>query len=125
MSSGEFREAFPAENDYVERKSGVGRAAVQDAVVAFSNADGGVVLIGVDDAGTILGRELSPSALDDIHQAIREARDPGRYSVHEVNVDGRPVIVIAVARRVEGFSLRIHSVLLGTCFTLWRSGSLA
>jgi ATP-dependent DNA helicase RecG len=62
------------------------------------------VLIGVDDAGTILGRELSPSALDDIHQAIREARDPGRYSVHELNVDGRPVIVIAVARRVEGFS---------------------
>lgn len=104
MSSGEFGEAFPAENDYVERKSGVGRAAVQDAVVAFSNADGGVVLIGVDDAGTILGRELSPSALDDIYQAIREARDPGRYSVHELDVDGRPVIVIAVARRVEGFS---------------------
>jgi ATP-dependent DNA helicase RecG len=76
-----------------------GRAAVQDAVVAFSNADGGVMLIGVDDAETIRGRELSPSALDDIHQAIREARDPGRYSVHELNVDGRPVIVIAVARR--------------------------
>lgn len=104
MSRDEFGEAFPAENDYVERKSGVGRAAVQDAVVAFSNADGGVVLIGVDDAGKILGRELSPSALDDIHQAIRETRDPGRYSVHELNVDGRPVIVIAVARRVEGFS---------------------
>ena len=104
MSTDEFAVAFPAENDYVERKSGVGRAAVQDAVVAFSNADGGVVLIGVDDAGTILGRELSPSVLDDIHQAIREARDPGRYSVHELNVDGRSVIVIAIARRVEGFS---------------------
>jgi hypothetical protein len=29
MSRAEFGEAFPAENDYVERKSGVGRAAVQ------------------------------------------------------------------------------------------------
>lgn len=104
MSAAEFAEAFPTESDYVERKSGVSRSAVQDAVVAFSNADGGVVLIGVDDAGTIVGRELSPSALDDIHRAIREARDPGRYSVHELDVGGRPVIVIAVARRVEGFS---------------------
>jgi ATP-dependent DNA helicase RecG len=104
MSAADFAEAFPTESDYVERKSGVSRSAVQDAVVAFSNADGGVLLIGVDDAGSIVGRELSSSALDDIHRAIREARDPGRYSVHEVDVGGRPVIVIAVARRVEGFS---------------------
>jgi ATP-dependent DNA helicase RecG len=104
MSAEEFAAAFPAESDYVERKSGVSRSAVQEAVVAFSNADGGVVLIGVDDAGAVVGRELSASALDDIHRAVREARDPGRYSVHQLDVDGRPVIVIAVARRVEGFS---------------------
>jgi hypothetical protein len=55
-------------------------------------------------SGAILGRELSPSALDDIHRAIREARDPGRYAVHQLDVDGRPVIVIGVARRIEGFA---------------------
>ena len=88
----------------VERKRGFNRTAVQEAVVAFSNADGGVILIGVDDAGAVVGRELSPSLLDEIHRAIGEARDPGRYSVHALDVGGRPVVVLAVARRVEGFS---------------------
>jgi ATP-dependent DNA helicase RecG len=104
MSSAEFAEAFPTESDLIERKRGFNRTAVQEAVVAFSNANGGVILIGVDDAGTISGRELSPSLLDEIHRSIGEARDPGRYSVHALNVDGKPVVVVAVARRVEGFS---------------------
>jgi hypothetical protein len=98
MSRGEFGEAFPAENDYVERKSGVGRAAVQDAVVAFSNADGGVVLIGVDDAGTILGRELSPSALDDIHQAIR-----GANGGEDLGLDRLTAAGVTVTGRLTGF----------------------
>jgi ATP-dependent DNA helicase RecG len=104
MTAAEFADAFPSESDLVERKRGFNRTAVQEAVVAFSNADGGVILIGVDDAGAIAGRELSPSLLDEIHRAIGEARDPGRYSVHPLDVDGKPVVVLAVARRVEGFS---------------------
>ncbi len=104
MLAAEFDTEFPTESDFVERKSGFNRSAVQEAVVAFSNAGGGVILIGVDDAGTIVGRDLSPGLLDDIHRAIGEARDPGRYAVHELSVDGRPVVVISIARRVEGFS---------------------
>ena len=104
MSLAEFAEAFPSESEFIERKSGFNRTAVQEAVVAFSNADGGVIFIGVDDAGGIVGRELSPSLLDDIHQTIREVRDPGRYAVQELNLDGKPVVVLSVARRVEGFS---------------------
>jgi ATP-dependent DNA helicase RecG len=104
MSAAEFAEAFPAESDLIERKRGFNRTAVQEAVVAFSNAKGGVILIGVDDGGTIIGRELSPNLLDEIHRSIGEARDPGRYSVHALDVDGKPVVVVAVARRVEGFS---------------------
>ncbi len=104
MSLLEFAEAFPSENEFVERKSGFNRTAVQEAAVAFSNADGGVILIGVDDDGAIVGRELTPALLDDIHTAIRDARDPGRYAVHELSVDGRSVVVLSIARRVEGFS---------------------
>jgi ATP-dependent DNA helicase RecG len=104
MSLVEFAEAFPSESEFVERKSGFNRTGVQEAAVAFSNADGGVILIGVDDAGAIVGRELTPGVLDDIHTAIREARDPGRYSVHELTVDRKSVVVLSVARRVEGFS---------------------
>lgn len=104
MSLVEFAAAFPSESEFVERKSGFNRTAVQEAAVAFSNADGGVILIAVDDDGAIVGRELTPALLDDIHTAIREARDPGRYAVHEVSVDGKSVVVLSVARRVEGFS---------------------
>ncbi len=104
MSLAEFRAAFPFESEFIERKSGFNRTAAQEAAVAFSNADGGVILIGVDDAGTILGRELSPGLIDEIHRAIREARDPGRYALHELSVDGKPVVVLSIARRVEGFS---------------------
>jgi ATP-dependent DNA helicase RecG len=104
MSTAEFAKAFPAESDLIERKRGFNRTAVQEALVAFSNANGGVILIGVDDDGTIVGRELSPNLLDDIHRSIGEARDPGRYSVHPLDVDGKPVVVVAIARRVEGFS---------------------
>jgi ATP-dependent DNA helicase RecG len=104
MSSAEFEDAFPRESEFVERKSGFNRTSVQEAAVAFSNADGGLILIGVDDTGTIVGRELSPGLLDDIHRAMREAHDPGRYAVHELAVNGRSVVVLSIARRVEGFS---------------------
>lgn len=104
MSLAEFSEAFPSESDFVERKSGYNRVAIQEAAVAFSNADGGLILIGVDDVGTVVGRELSPGLLDDIHRTMREARDPGRYGAHELAVNGRSVVVLSIARRVEGFS---------------------
>lgn len=42
--------------------------------------------------------------LDEIHRTIGETHDPGRYATHELNVDGKPIVAISVARRVEGFS---------------------
>ncbi len=104
MSLAEFNGAFPSESEFVERKSGFNRTAAQEAAVAFSNADGGVILIGVDDAGSVVGRELSPGLLDEVHRTMREARDPGRYAVHELSVDGKPIVVLSIARRVEGFA---------------------
>ena len=104
MSAEEFDRSFPSESEFVECKSGFNRTAVQEATVAFSNTDGGVVLVGVDDAGAVVGRELTSGLLDDIHTAMREARDPGRYLVNELRVDERAIVVISVARRVEGFS---------------------
>lgn len=103
MSDDEFADSFPAENEYVERKSGAG-AALQDIVVAFSNTDGGVVLIGVDDGGRVIGRALTPGLEDDIHRVIRETASPGRYTIHELGVGSTTVVVLAVARRIEGFA---------------------
>jgi predicted HTH transcriptional regulator len=47
LSEGAFREEFPGEGDYVEFKQGVSVARVQEAAVAFSNADGGVLVAGI------------------------------------------------------------------------------
>jgi hypothetical protein len=51
MSVAEFRGAFPGESQHVEFKRGTSMEQLQNTAVAFSNADGGVVLIGVQDDG--------------------------------------------------------------------------
>jgi len=104
MSLDEFRAAFPHEGEHVEFKSGVSGTQLQDTAVAFSNADGGVVLIGVRDDGELLGRALDAGTHDDIHRALQSTRDVGRYSVTQVDVGGRPLCVLSVARRQEGFA---------------------
>ncbi len=100
----QFQQEFPGESDYIEFKNGISREPLQETVVAFSNADGGVILIGVSDKGEVVGRDLDAGATDAIHQVMRDVHDPGRYTLHRAAVDGRSIIVISVARRQEGFA---------------------
>lgn len=100
----EFRRAFPEEGQYLEFKSGMSRNQLQETVVAFSNADGGVILIGVSDEGEIAGKHLDAGTADAIHQIMRDVHDPGRYSLHEVSIEERAITVLSVARRQEGFA---------------------
>jgi ATP-dependent DNA helicase RecG len=104
ISGAEFAREFPAEGDLVEFKGGVSSKQLQDTIVAFSNTEGGIVLVGVGDDGAIRGRALDAGTADGIHQVMRDVHDPGRYELHEVLVDERPVCVLAVARRREGFA---------------------
>lgn len=104
LSAAQFRAEFASEGQMVEFKRGVGTSQLQDTIVAFSNAEGGVILIGVNDDGTIEGRALDAGTADAVHQVMRNVRDPGRYELHPVTVDERPLTVIAVARRQEGFA---------------------
>jgi ATP-dependent DNA helicase RecG len=53
MSLAEFRTAFPGESQHVEFKRGTSMEQLQSTAVAFANADGGVILIGVQDDGAI------------------------------------------------------------------------
>jgi len=103
-SAEEFAQLVARESDHIERKSGAGLDPLQDALVAFSNGEGGVVFIGVRDDGTVLGRVHDQGTDDRIHQAALAARDVGRYAISEVRVDGRPVIAVQVSRREEGFA---------------------
>lgn len=104
LSSADFAAAFPGESDFIELKTGLSPRRVQEAAVAFSNADGGVYIVGVDPDGRIVGVTQAGEKAKDVHQAVRDVRDPGRYDVHEIQADDKTVLVLAVARRHEGFA---------------------
>lgn len=104
MDLSDFMREFPGESQFVEFKTGLSRNPLQETIVAFSNTDGGVILIGVADNGDIVGRDLDAGTTDSIHQILRDIHDPGRYSIHKVSVDGQSIVVISIARRGEGFA---------------------
>jgi ATP-dependent DNA helicase RecG len=103
LSGKEFQRAFPTESDYVERKRGASVNVIQRAIVAFSNSDGGVILIGVEDRGEIIGR-AGGGATATVHEAAQAVHDPGRYWIHELQVDGKVITIVSVERRSQGFA---------------------
>lgn len=104
MTQDEFETAFLAENDYIERKAGVGQDPLAKAITALSNTDGGVILIGVRDDGELVGRALTEGVENAIHQAALTVHDPGRYRIRQVQVDKTPVTVVSIAKRSQGFA---------------------
>jgi ATP-dependent DNA helicase RecG len=104
LSTDEFAKLFPAESDFIERKTGVGQHPIAKAITALSNTEGGVILIGVRDDGSVAGRGITDGVENAIHQAALTVHDPGRYRIHELAIDGTPVTVVSVARREQGFA---------------------
>ena len=90
------------ETDYVEFKEGLSADRIGQAVVAFSNADGGVVLIGVRNDGAVKGVRSNGEPDARLHQVVANVHDPGRYEIQELRVDERTVAVLSVHRREEG-----------------------
>jgi ATP-dependent DNA helicase RecG len=100
----EFRNAFPAESDFIEFKEGIGGSTLAETVAAFSNASGGVLVLGVKNDGTVVGLTIGSETTRRVHEIIRGVQNPGRYDVRELPVGNRTVVVVAVARREEGFA---------------------
>jgi predicted HTH transcriptional regulator len=46
-TAAEFAEVVEIESDVVELKTGLGGVPIQEALVAFSNAGGGIIFVGV------------------------------------------------------------------------------
>ena len=66
-------------------------------VAAMANANGGHVIFGVRDDGTILGVEIGANTKERVVQAIGDNTDPTLYpAVDYVDVDGKTVIVVSV-----------------------------
>lgn len=99
-----FAAEFPGEGEYIEFKQGLSAPRVQEAATAFSNADGGVYVVGVSDAGRAVGIGNPGEQAKDLYQAVRDVQNPGRHEVHHLQVDGKDLVILSVARRQEGFA---------------------
>lgn len=104
LTPDQFFVEFPGEGDHVEFKQGLPEAKVREAVAAFSNSDGGVVLLGVRDDGAPHGVPSDGETLARVHRIVAGVRNAGRYDLHALEVDGKDVLVLAVRRRREGFA---------------------
>lgn len=95
---------FPSEGDLIEFKQGVPMEKIAEAVTAFSNSDGGVLLLGVDDVGRVVGITTDGEQQAKVHRAVGLVHNPGRYEIHELVVGERGVLALSVQRRREGLA---------------------
>ena len=104
LSAAEFAAEFPREGLYVEFKEGVSHSRIAETAMAFSNADGGVLLLGASDHGTIRGVDLGTGGETQIRNTLGQVRDLGPHRMYSLDVDGRTVVAISVGRRRDGFA---------------------
>jgi ATP-dependent DNA helicase RecG len=104
LAGADFARHIPGESRHVEFKQGASRSCIARAVAAFSNTDGGVLLVGVGPDGRPVGTNVDGEALAELHRAVGSVHDGGRYEITPIAVDGRSVAVISVARRRQGFA---------------------
>jgi ATP-dependent DNA helicase RecG len=75
------------------------RATVAEYVAAFANADGGTLVIGVEDDGTVTGHGRSAEEIEHlIGVPARRLRPPLSCDHQVLELDGEEVLVIEVAR---------------------------
>lgn len=101
LGAEDFAALVAREHESVELKSGAGRRPLQESLVAFSNTDGGVILIGITDTREVRGRIRDQGLDDDIHGAAVDAHHVGRYVVRQIQVGGRPVVAVVVQPRTD------------------------
>ena len=88
LSADAFRAAFPGESEFVEFKQGIAADQIQQVAVAFSNVDGGVLLVGVAPDGRVVGVADSAVTRDRIYGALGLARQLGRYALDALDRHG-------------------------------------
>ncbi len=104
LTAEQFAAEFPAEGEHVEFKEGASHSRIAQAAMAFSNADGGVILVGVTDRGFVKGADLSVSSDTSLRQTLGQVRELGPYRIHRLSVDGRVVVAISVGPRKHSFA---------------------
>ncbi|MFH2000465.1 MAG: ATP-binding protein [Planctomycetota bacterium] len=108
----------PPEHRRPRKRSEV-RDQIAEYVSAFANADGGTLVLGVEDNGTPTGHGYPPDVIDQLlrvpEQLLRPSQPPGRrisWQQHElilfeVQPAGQAVKVLG-----NGFPLRVHDTVV-------------
>lgn len=104
MSGKEFLAAFPSESETVEFKQGLPDSAIEDDIVAFSNAQGGCLLAGVRDDGEVAGLECTSAVVDRVNSVARRAHSPGSVVARPLLVEDREITIVGVSRLRVGFA---------------------
>lgn len=86
------------ESETVEFKESFNGDALE-AIGAFSNARGGIILIGVKDSGKICGFQIGKKTIEDIANRIQEATDPRiQPSISKFTFENQNILAIQVAK---------------------------
>lgn len=94
LTASGFAREFSSESRHIDFKQGISRRKLADALVGFSNADGGVVLIGVPSAAKVVGLDSVGERERELHDALSNVLNPGRYSVRGLSVGDLDLLVL-------------------------------
>lgn len=90
------------ESETVEFKESFHDDALE-TIGAFSNAQGGMLLIGVQDSGKVVGFPIGKKTIEDLSNRIQEATEPRiQPSVLVYEFDGKSVVAIQVSKVIRG-----------------------
>lgn len=84
------------ENERIEFKASFGKEVIE-SIVAFSNAKGGKVIVGVNDSKTIIGITVSDESIQNWINQIKQNADPQVIpDVQILELDNRYIVVLDV-----------------------------
>lgn len=104
LTEQEFQKEFPGEGDHLEFKQGTSWRKIQEAAAAFSNAEGGVILVGVGPDGLVKGLLQPGEKARAVHEALNGVNSLGRYEIHQITVGTEAILAVSVERRHKGFA---------------------
>lgn len=95
--AGWIGEGEHAQLEYKRELNGKANVSFAETVAAFANGAGGAILIGIGDDGTVIGWDAE-KPLDRVTDIIASlVQEKPFFDVHEVPVEGRPIVVVRVA----------------------------